>query len=72
MTPDRFRQCLGALRWSHNDLAGLLDVDTRQVRRWASGDHAVPERIAAWLETLARIHEANPPPGASRLPQPSV
>jgi hypothetical protein len=64
MTPDRFRHCLVALLFSHRDLATLLDVDTRQVRRWASGGHTVPERIAAWLDTLARFHEANPPPGA--------
>ena len=62
MTPDRFRQCLATLLFSNRDLATLLGVDTRQVRRWASGDHAVPERIAAWLDTLARFHEANPPP----------
>jgi hypothetical protein len=65
MAPDRFRACLAALNWSHSRLADLLDVDTRQVRRWASGGHAVPERIAVWLDRLAGFHEANPPPGAS-------
>ncbi len=62
MTPDRFRGCLRALAWSQRGLAALLDVDERQVRRWASGDYDVPKRIAEWLERLVLFHERNPPP----------
>jgi hypothetical protein len=62
MTPDRVRHCLTALHWTQRGLAHVLDVDERLVRRWASGANVVPGRIAAWLETLAEYHEANPPP----------
>ena len=36
-------------------LAALLAVDERQVRRWASGDYAIPAPVAAWLIRLAPI-----------------
>jgi len=62
VTPDRFRERLRALDWSQRSLAALLDVDERQVRRWASGDYGAPDRIAEWLERLAHFHEENPPP----------
>jgi ribosome-binding protein aMBF1 (putative translation factor) len=61
VTPDRLRQCLAALAWSQRGLAELIDVDERQVRRWAAGA-VIPPRIAAWVEMLARFHEQNPPP----------
>jgi hypothetical protein len=64
MTTDRFRECLDALSWSQRGLAALLDVDERQVRRWATGQYNIPEPIAAWLETLARFHETHPAPVA--------
>lgn len=62
MTPERFRDCLRALSWSQRGVAALLDVDERQVRRWATGHYSIPEPIAAWLETLAKFHEAHPAP----------
>ena len=62
MTADRFRACLDALSWSGRGLAALLNVDERQVRRWASGQYSIPDPIAAWLETLARFHESHPAP----------
>ena len=62
MNPDRFRHCLDALNWTQRGVAALLEVDERQVRRWASGQYQIPEPIAAWLETLARFHEAHPAP----------
>ena len=63
MTPTRLRECLAALRWTQRGLAAVLDVDERQVRRWAAGA-GVPEAVAAWLERAARWHEKNPPPAA--------
>jgi hypothetical protein len=51
MTPDRFRACLDALSWSGRGLAALLSMDERQVRRWASGQYAIPD----WFDTLARF-----------------
>lgn len=62
MTPNRFRECLATLHWSQRGLAEILQMDERQVRRWASGDYAIPPRISDWLEKLARFHERNPPP----------
>jgi hypothetical protein len=62
VTADRFRACLDALSWSGRGLAALLNVDERQVRRWASGQYSIPDPIAAWLETLARFHESHPAP----------
>jgi hypothetical protein len=62
MTADRFRACLDALSWSGRGLADLLGVDERQVRRWAGGQYAIPDSIAAWLDTLARFHETHPVP----------
>jgi hypothetical protein len=62
VTADRFRACLDALSWSCRGLAALLDVDERQVRRWASGQYSIPEPIADWLDTLARFHESHPAP----------
>jgi hypothetical protein len=61
MTPDRFRACLVALAWSQRHLAPIVGYDERQVRRWAAGA-TIPADVAAWLETLAQCHEANPPP----------
>jgi DNA-binding transcriptional regulator YiaG len=61
VTPDRFRECLDALNWTQPQLAAVLDMGDRQVRRWAAGD-PMPEHIAAWLEKLAQFAEANPPP----------
>ncbi len=66
MTPARFRACLDALCWSQRGVAALLDRDERIVRRWASGAAPVPPDVAAWLERLARVHEAHPPPVAPR------
>lgn len=62
MTPARLDQCLGALDWGAKTLARLLDVPRSTVRGWQAGRSPVPASVAAWLETLARVHEKNPPP----------
>ena len=62
MTPARLRACLAAIHWSQRGLAKILRTDERQVRRWATGQYPVPEPIAAWLDRLATMMEANPPP----------
>lgn len=64
MTPARFHECLALLAWSQRGLAALLDMDERQVRRWAAGA-TIPKPIAAWIDKLARYHERNPPPARS-------
>ena len=62
MTADRLRECLDLLRWSQRGLADALKCDDRIVRRWASGDAEIPASVAAWLETLGKIHAELPPP----------
>jgi ribosome-binding protein aMBF1 (putative translation factor) len=62
VTPDRFRECLQLLDWSQRGVAALLDINERQVRRFATGQYRIPDPIAEWLETLARFHEAHPAP----------
>ena len=62
MTPERFRACLGLLRWSQRGLADALECDDRMVRRWASGEAEVPAGIVVWLETLSKVHAELPPP----------
>jgi hypothetical protein len=64
MTPTRFRECLDALSWSQRGVADLLRVNERQVRRWATGQYLIPDKVAAWLDTLASFHAANPAPMA--------
>lgn len=63
MTPSRLRECLELVGWSQRALADYVGINERQVRRWAAGA-AIPEPIAAWIDTLAQFHEANPPPAA--------
>ncbi len=67
MTPDRFRDCLQALRWRPHALAEALSCDERLVRNWSSGRMAIPERVAAWLESLACHAELHPAPGDWRV-----
>ena len=53
MTPEAFRAAVERLQWSYRGLADMVQVDERQVRRWAAGA-AVPAPIAAWIERAAR------------------
>jgi transcriptional regulator with XRE-family HTH domain len=62
LTPARLRECLEILDWSQRSLALRLDVNERQVRRWASGSGRMPQPVADWLEFLARVHDRHPPP----------
>lgn len=62
MTPDRFRRCLDALRWSQRGLAEALGCAPTLAKRWARGEAPVPGPVAAWLEDLAAQHAARPAP----------
>jgi hypothetical protein len=53
MTPDQFRAAVASLQWTYRGLADMVQVDERQVRRWAGGA-TVPAHIAAWIEKAAR------------------
>lgn len=65
MTPTRFHECLDAIGWSQRALAKRLGIHDTRPRRWASGWYPIPSNIAAWLETVARFHEAHPAPVAT-------
>jgi hypothetical protein len=71
MTPSDLRDALALLRWSQRGLAEALECDDRLIRRWASGDAAIPDQVAEWLSCLSQTHRACPPPRAwrSRKPQ---
>jgi DNA-binding transcriptional regulator YdaS (Cro superfamily) len=70
MTPERFRACMHTIGFSNGQFAKLLGrADDRRVRRWASGERAVPAEVAEWIEGAARYFTAHPPPqmrGAAR------
>lgn len=67
VTPERFRHCLHALRWRPAAVAEALACDERLVRNWYSGRMAIPARVAAWVETLARHAEQHPAPDDWRV-----
>ena len=62
MTPTRLRECLDLLHWSQRGLADVLAYSEGTVRGWARGARDVPPEVAAWLETLAAVHQAHPMP----------
>lgn len=60
------RDCLAALHWTQRGLAGILDCDEGQVRRWARGAAEIPADVAAWLRQLASFHKTHPTPAHKR------
>ncbi len=70
MTPAEFATCLTVLHWSHSDLARELSVHRTQVVRWANGSR-IPDRVVRWLEMLAAMHRANPPPFPHEITRPT-
>jgi hypothetical protein len=60
------RRALAVLRWSQRGLAEILNCDDRLVRRWISGEVAIPADVADWLLDLAELHTSLPPPAAWR------
>ncbi len=54
MSPKRLRSILKKLGLNQSELARLLDVDGRTVRRWIKGDNPVPG--PARLAILAMVH----------------
>jgi hypothetical protein len=66
MIPDQLRAALRDLHWSQRGLAEILRCDDRLVRRWITGELTVPPDVAGWLQDLADLHSALPPPAAWR------
>jgi hypothetical protein len=57
MTPDRLRQCLGALNWSTAALALRAEVSPVTARRWQAGKRPIPEPVGVAIEAMARAAE---------------
>lgn len=68
MLAQRLEQILTLLHWSAKGLGDIIGVPEKRVRRWLDpADPAEPpEEVTAWLESLARHAEANPPPVLDR------
>lgn len=53
---------LSIMHWSPVALARACGVVERTAWRWKSGESAMPDHLVAWLEDLARYHNAHPAP----------
>jgi hypothetical protein len=58
MTSERFSECLLHIRWTPINIASALQCE--------AGNEEIPAGLATWLETLAKAHEALPPPPTYR------
>lgn len=66
MTPTRFRECLRSIRWTSVDIVNALQCDLAWIESLESGEIAIPEDVAVWLEKIACFHIENPPPATCR------
>lgn len=64
MTPDRFKECLRQICWTHIDLANAMQCDLAWIEALETSQISVPGDVADWLETLAKCHCSNQPPSA--------
>lgn len=53
MTSDELRTMRHAAGWTQTELAILLDVNPRTVRRWESGDQKIAATVAFMIRGLA-------------------
>lgn len=58
----RLRAALQACHWSVRHVAPLIQWDERSIRHWLSGRYDPPADVLAWVERLAAVHRADPPP----------
>jgi hypothetical protein len=65
MTNDQFNMCLETLGLKQSDAAALLRVTPRAVRRWQTGEQAVPGYLVELLEAWRQLHDRNIPWGAA-------
>jgi hypothetical protein len=66
VTPERFNQCLRVIRWTPINIASALQCELSWIEALEAGNEEVPTGLAAWLEVLAQVHEAAPPPKTYR------
>lgn len=62
MTTSRLAWCLAVIGWDRRELALRLDVPDATAAQFISGKRNLPNRVAAWLETLAAMMLAFPEP----------
>jgi hypothetical protein len=62
MTPERYRQCLDAMRLSQAGLAPLLHCSTALTKAWAIGQKTIPTAVAVWLEACVANRNRHPEP----------
>ncbi|MGF9563468.1 hypothetical protein [Neorhizobium sp. JUb45] len=62
MNSKRFNECLRVIRWTPINIASALQCDLSWIEALEAGNEEVPEGLATWLEALAKVHEAAPPP----------
>ena len=53
MTPEQFRDTLGALGITQARLGRLLSLDKNTANRWATGSTEVPQAVAVLLRLVA-------------------
>ena len=63
LSAERLQWQLQIIGWSHGELARRLDTKPSKITHWASGVSMPPNRVAVWLEMLARsmVWNAQPP-----------
>jgi hypothetical protein len=57
MTPDRLRECLGALNWSTAVLAVTAQVSSVTARRWLNRKVQIPPGVGHVIEQMAVLAE---------------
>ena len=57
MTPDRLRECVGALNWTTSALAAMAQVSPVTARRWQAGKRPIPGQVGAAIEATVRTVE---------------
>jgi len=62
MTAERLNWCLETIGWSRSVLAERLDIEGTTVARMCQGKSGIPNRVAVWIDTLAKIVLAVPVP----------
>lgn len=64
MKGDRLEEIFNLAYWSTRTAADVMQVDSRVVRRWLSGDAPIPPPLEAWLEELEAllVRIPRPPP----------
>lgn len=62
MTPSELRQRLADLKMTHNDLATLVGVDERAVRRWVAADgQKTAQPAPAYVRAVLDLYERKRP-----------